>query len=121
MYLYSKNGWNISLNGLEEGVMYKFIKKIQDGYKLNSYHNKIHGCDIAQTVYYFCTRCEYQRIGKLSELEMCILTITGAIHDYEHGGVTNSYLAKIKDPLAVRYNDQSVLENHHVAASFELM
>ena len=47
MYLYSKNGWNISLNGLEEAVMYKFIKKIQDGYKLNSYHNQIHACDIA--------------------------------------------------------------------------
>ncbi len=50
-----------------------------------------------------------------------MLTITGAIHDYEHGGVNNSFLAKIRDPLAIRYNDQSVLENHHVAASFELM
>ena len=52
---------------------------------------------------------------------MFILTLTGAIHDYEHGGFNNAYLSKTKDILAIRYNDQSVLENHHVAAAFHIM
>ena len=36
-------------------------------------------------------------------------------------GVNNDYLIKTKDPLAVTYNDQSPLENHHLAAAFRLL
>jgi len=49
-----------------------------------------------------------------------ILT-AAAIHDFEHPGVNNIFLTKLQDTIAIRYNDTSVLENHHVAASFELM
>jgi len=47
--------------------------------------------------------------------------MSGAIHDFEHPGVNNIYLINSKNKLAVRYNDASVLENHHVAASFKLL
>ena len=44
-----------------------------------------------------------------------------ALHDYEHPGVNNLFLIRLQDPIAIRYSDISVLENHHIAASFELM
>ncbi len=43
------------------------------------------------------------------------------MHDYGHPGLTNDFLIATSDPLAVRYNDRSPLENHHAAASFSAM
>jgi hypothetical protein len=43
------------------------------------------------------------------------------IHDFEHGGLTNDFLVNSADELAIRYNDRSPLENHHLAAAFSLM
>lgn len=39
------------------------------------------------------------------------------VHDFEHGGLNNDFLIKTASPLAVLYNDQSPLENHHCAAA----
>ena len=43
------------------------------------------------------------------------------MHDFRHPGVSNSFLTRTCDPLALRYNDESVLENFHVAEAFALM
>ena len=43
------------------------------------------------------------------------------IHDYAHPGVNNNFLIKIEHPLALRYNDKSVLENYHVSEAFKLI
>ena len=44
--------------------------------------------------------------------------IAGAIHDFEHMGYNNLFLSQTQHEWAINYNDQSVCENHHVAASF---
>ena len=44
-----------------------------------------------------------------------------ACHDFEHPGFNNIYMVNTKDPLALLYNDVSVLESHHIAASFKLL
>ena len=36
-------------------------------------------------------------------------------------GYNNVYLIEKRDPIAVRYNDVSVLENYHVATTFEIL
>lgn len=43
------------------------------------------------------------------------------VHDYEHGGLNNDFLVKTAHPLAIRYNDSSPWENHHLAASSEVL
>jgi cGMP-inhibited 3',5'-cyclic phosphodiesterase A len=47
--------------------------------------------------------------------------IAAVCHDYEHPGVNNVFLTQIRDKVALRHNDVSVLENHHIAATFDLM
>lgn len=42
-------------------------------------------------------------------------------HDVDHPGVTNAYLMNTGDRLALRYNDRSVLENHHAATTFAIL
>ena len=38
-----------------------------------------------------------------------------AVHDLGHPGVSSAYLVQSRSPLALMYNDRSVLENHHLA------
>ena len=47
--------------------------------------------------------------------------IAASCHDIEHPGVNNGYLINTGSPLALRYNDVSVLENFHCARTFEIM
>ena len=54
--------------------------------------------------------------GKLTPLVRLAALIAAAIHDLDHPGVSNTFLIKTKHPLAILYNDQSPLENHHLAA-----
>ncbi len=43
------------------------------------------------------------------------------MHDFEHRGVNNDFLVRTADPLAILYNDRSPMENHHLAAAFQLL
>ena len=46
---------------------------------------------------------------------------SAAVHDYEHAGLNNDFLIKTQHPLALLYNDQSPLENHHMSAAVSLL
>ena len=52
---------------------------------------------------------------------MPLTPLAQVVHDFRHPGVSNSFLTRTCDPLALRYNDESVLENFHVAEAFALM
>ena len=40
------------------------------------------------------------------------------VHDFQHGGLNNDFLIKTAHSIALTYNDQSPLENHHLAQAF---
>ncbi|KAL3918762.1 MAG: hypothetical protein SGPRY_005888 [Prymnesium sp.] len=42
-------------------------------------------------------------------------------HDTDHPGVMNGFLIATRHPLALLYNNQSVLENHHCSTSLSLL
>jgi hypothetical protein len=47
--------------------------------------------------------------------------VANIIHDYEHPGFSNQFIVRTKHPLAIRYSDLSVLENHHLASAFQVI
>lgn len=99
----------------------RFIRAVQAGYHPeNSYHNATHAADVAQAIHYFLGTCGVDAYLDLSPLELAGSYIAAAIHDYDHPGVNNGYLVSTRAELALRYNDRSVLESHHVASAFAL-
>ncbi len=57
----------------------------------------------------------------MSDLEVGSMLIASACHDFEHFGFNNPFLVDSRLPWALEYNDNSPLENHHIAATFSLM
>ena len=97
-----------------------FFQRIQSLYKDITYHNKTHAADLCQSFYSMC-RAGLAEKCNLDKWDMLAYITAGACHDVEHPGFNNVYLTEVGDQLAIRYNDQSVLESHHVAKSFEVL
>ncbi|KAJ1510989.1 High affinity cAMP-specific 3',5'-cyclic phosphodiesterase 7A [Coelomomyces lativittatus] len=93
------------------------LKKIDQGYRLNPYHNSIHASDVTQTFHFFLSTMHLADHFSHEEIFACIMA--AAIHDLDHPGVNNVYLIETRHSLCLRYNDQSVLENHHCTKGFE--
>ncbi|EME49583.1 hypothetical protein DOTSEDRAFT_68382 [Dothistroma septosporum NZE10] len=101
------------------------------------YHNWRHAVDVTQSLY--CFLCdirlcppsaaraaqEHKRANPLeallSPLDALILLVCGIGHDVGHPGVNNAFLVACNHPLALMYNDKSVLENYHCAAYSQLI
>eukprot|EP00939_MAST-03C_sp_MAST-3C-sp1_P003928 g3928.t1 len=104
---------------VEFRVIHLFVKKISMQYKDNPYHNFRHGVDVMQSVFWMARTIDYEK--HLPPLEMFALISAALAHDVGHLGVNNAFLVNTGAPLAMRYNDISVLENMHASVMFETM
>lgn len=57
----------------------------------------------------------------MDDFDWLSMLVAACVHDFEHPGVNNIFLVNMHDQIAIKHNDQSVLENHHIAAAFEIM
>ncbi|KAJ3285721.1 High affinity cAMP-specific 3',5'-cyclic phosphodiesterase 7A [Borealophlyctis nickersoniae] len=107
-------------HNIPEHKFRNWLSKIEEGYiSGNPYHNATHAADVTFTMHYFITRPRLWNV--LDPFEQLATVIAPIIHDYMHPGVNNAFLIATLNPLAIRYNDQAVLENFHCASVFELM
>jgi hypothetical protein len=88
-------------------------------YENNSYHNVLKAIDITRNYHYFVKYGELMK--HLSDLNVMACFLSCLMADLGHPGVNNVYLIATKHPKAIRYNDRSVLENHHCAMTFKLL
>jgi hypothetical protein len=70
-------------------------------------------------MHYFLTTGKVKQHLKIQDIFAAL--VANYIHDYEHPGYTNHFVIRTKHPLAIRYSDISVMENHHLAAAFNIM
>lgn len=85
---------------------------------INPYHSYRHVMDVAQTC--ACIVKTFSASFWLSDLDVFALYVSAIVHDLEHPGTNNVYQVNACTPLAIRYNDISVLENHHCARAFDV-
>uniref|UniRef100_A0A674EHL4 Phosphodiesterase n=1 Tax=Salmo trutta TaxID=8032 RepID=A0A674EHL4_SALTR len=83
------------------------------------YHNSLHAADVAQSTHILLATPALDAV--FTDLEILAAIFAAAIHDVDHPGVTNQFLINTNSELALMYNDESVLENHHLAVGFKLL
>lgn len=83
------------------------------------YHGAAHAMDVMSTSTWFMK--SPVMLENSRPLHHFMVLVAAAVHDVGHPGVNNLFLTKTMDPIAIRYNDKSCLENMHVAITFELM
>ncbi|XP_060805389.1 high affinity cAMP-specific and IBMX-insensitive 3',5'-cyclic phosphodiesterase 8 isoform X3 [Amyelois transitella] len=103
----------------DERTLLHWLTAIESNYhSTNTYHNSTHAADVLQAVAYFL---EKERLKSLLEpLEAAAALISAAAHDIDHPGTSSAFLCNSRHPLAILYNDVSVLESHHAALTFKI-
>ena len=99
-----------------------FIRAITHGYiRSNPYHNDLHAADVTQTCMSYIKTASIQTLLSLNDFDLLTVYLSCIVHDYKHPGYTNVFLQRTHSPIALRYNDTSVLENYHISQTFKLM
>ncbi|KAG0179237.1 3',5'-cyclic-nucleotide phosphodiesterase [Apophysomyces sp. BC1021] len=120
---------------LTEDQLYDFIIDLSSAYHDgNPYHNFAHAVDVLQCLYYLLCEFEHtptkttstgrrliRRQDLLRPTDVFALLIAAIGHDVAHPGVNNVFLSKSAAPLALLYNDCSILENFHSTVLFQIL
>jgi len=105
----------------------EFLRDVESSYRQVPYHNALHGATVGRSIFALCQDPTLTgRLGdNLSKEMQFTLVLAGLVHDVNHPGVTATFLLHPGThdtmDLAIKYNDQSPLENMHLAVTFELM
>ncbi|CAF1145757.1 unnamed protein product, partial [Didymodactylos carnosus] len=104
---------------IDQSTLLKYLLMLEDHYQQVPYHNKAHGADVCQSMHVLLNASALD--GVFTDLEVMSAIFASAVHDVDHPGVTNQFLINTNSDLAIMYNDESVLENHHLAVAFKLL
>ncbi|KAM9385087.1 3',5'-cyclic-AMP phosphodiesterase 4B isoform 2-T2 [Pholidichthys leucotaenia] len=97
-----------------------YMMTLEDHYHSDvAYHNSLHAADVAQSTHILLSTPALA--DAFTDLEILAAIFAAAIHDVDHPGVSNQFLINTNSELALMYNDESVLENHHLAVGFKLL
>jgi cAMP-specific phosphodiesterase 4 len=114
-----EEGWLSDGEAFKKSLM-NFFGKIDRMYNRQiPYHGRAHACDVMGTSEWLLRSMYISERTTL--LDHFVSIVASAVHDVGHPGRTNAFQMATMAPLALRYNDKSILENMHVASAFEIM
>lgn len=99
----------------------KFIQKTEELYNRHSnpYHNFKHAASVLNSFYMLLRTTDISQY--FTKTGIGAMVFASLVHDIEHTGRNNLFEINSISKLAVRYNDNSVLENHHAARGFKIL
>jgi len=98
-----------------------FLTRMEAKYlKSNFYHNSLHAADVLNSAIHLLMS-SLNSLGSFLSVEVFALLVSAIGHDVSHPGFNNSFLITTQDPLALRYNDRSVLEMMHCSLVFQVL
>jgi len=105
---------------LPEKVVFDYLLAITNAYHPRSevsYHNALHAADVMCSSY---SLIKSDKFETFNYLQIVALIIAAAAHDVDHDGHNNTFHINSGSKLALKYNDRSVLENHHCSVGWKL-
>ena len=102
-----------------EEVLLAYFSRLEARYRRVPYHNALHATDVLHALNYILSASG--AAASLPRVELLAALLAAAAHDVGHGGVSNSFLTATRAPLALRYNDSSVLESFHASTALTLL
>lgn len=107
--------------GLKASQVNCFLDSIEARYhSTNMYHNSMHAADVMNSALYFLSLRSLHLEG-LEALEQLSCLVAASAHDVGHNSKANRFHIAAATPLAMLFNDQSVLENMHCALTFAVL
>eukprot|EP00899_Mesostigma_viride_P014750 jgi/Mesvir1/23276/Mv20980-RA.3 len=104
---------------LPEDKLMNFLHQVYRGMHDHPYHNPAHITDVSASLFHILTRSGMG--DHLRSIDKLAAVCAALVHDYKHPGVNNDFLTRTREDLATIYNDQSPLENFHLAEAFHLL
>lgn len=98
----------------------KFIVKVSEHYHLNAFHNYKHAVSVLQFMYLLLSQLHQDNII-INDIYKFALLIAALVHDIDHPGHTNTFEINSESYLSKKYNNVSVLENHHCSTAFYII
>lgn len=114
-----KNMFDLSELKISQDCLKEFIHQVSLYYHNNPYHNFRHAVAVLQFTYLLINKTEAKKF--MNKYELFGLMIASFVHDIDHPGHTNFFEVNLKSHLALKYNDKSVLENHHCSLAFFIL
>jgi len=114
--------------------LHSYVGKIAALYRENPFHNFEHASHVAlsanKLLKRIISRHEKDGNGSLSEstygissdpLLQFVIVFSALVHDVDHTGVPNAQLVKENAPIASKYQNKCVAEQHSVALALEIL
>jgi hypothetical protein len=95
------------------------VEAVRRRYRDNAFHSFHHGLHVCQATALLLRDTLLEPV--MSPLDKMAVIFAALSHDVDHPAVNNDLMGRLSTPLSLRYNDQSVLENHHSATTFALL
>jgi GAF domain-containing protein len=106
--------WAIPSNKLDF-----FIENVASKYREVPFHNFKHGVAVMHISFYLIACTDAGMC--LNAIQAFALIVSALCHDIDHPGHTNAFEVNSGSELALFYNDNAVLENHHCATASILL
>ncbi|CAJ1927365.1 unnamed protein product [Cylindrotheca closterium] len=104
---------------IDQKKMTNFLRSIEkDYFHENPYHNNIHAADVLQTLHSLLQEMGGIQKFQPSPMQLFASLLSAVIHDVGHPGFNNFFQQSSQSEIALCYNDQSCLENMHLALAF---
>ena len=106
--------------GIQETTLLQFLYALEERYNSNNpYHNEVHAADVTQSLHALLFMGGEQFATEKWEVFAVLMAAVG--HDVDHCGMNNQFHINSRSNLAITYNDDAILENHHASVFFSLI